>query len=77
MLFSIGGEENRGGGTYSRGCVVWGKATSTRTVPLGDGGSRLGRIGGGAPESWRSANFYLAILSSKVNDLLDFSVSDA
>ena len=37
----IGGKENRGGGTYSRSCVVWGKATSTRTVPLGDGGAVL------------------------------------
>ena len=48
-----------------------------RTVPFGEGGSPLGGIGGGAPESWRSANSYLTILASKVNDLLDFSVSDA
>ena len=55
----LGGGESRGGG-YFGGCVVWGIAKSIRTVPLGEGGNPLGGIGGGAPESWRSANSKLA-----------------
>ena len=48
-----------------------------RTVPFGEGGSPLGGIGGGAPESWRTADSNLATIASNKCSLLDFSVSDA
>lgn len=54
--------------------AVWSGAQNCR---FWEGRYPFGGIGGGAPESWRTADSNLATIASNKCSLLDFSVSDA